>query len=65
MIEGQRVVIGASVGIALAPADARDPDTLAKRADLALYCAKRAGRGTYRSFESGFGPSADRPACAG
>ncbi|WP_426031860.1 putative bifunctional diguanylate cyclase/phosphodiesterase [Caulobacter sp. DWP3-1-3b2] len=46
------VSIGASVGIAIAPADASDPDTLLKNADLALYRAKGDGRGAYRFFEA-------------
>jgi diguanylate cyclase (GGDEF)-like protein len=48
-IDGQRVVIGTSIGIAIAPADG--PDALIKQADLALYRAKSEGRGTHRFFE--------------
>jgi diguanylate cyclase (GGDEF)-like protein len=51
MIEGQLLSIGASVGVALAPADGRDADRLLKNADLALYRAKLDGRGTFRFFE--------------
>ena len=43
--------IGASIGIALAPFDGDSPDALLKNADLALYRAKAAGRGTQRFFE--------------
>ena len=50
-IQGHHVSIGASVGIALAPADADEPDQLIKKADLALYRAKAEGRGSYRFFE--------------
>ena len=50
-IQGHHVSIGASVGIALAPADAGEPDELIKKADLALYRAKAEGRGSYRFFE--------------
>jgi diguanylate cyclase (GGDEF)-like protein len=56
-IEGHRIVLGASIGIA-ASADLGDvttagtPDTLLKNADLALYRAKADGRGTYRFFEA-------------
>lgn len=40
-----------SVGIACFPRDGRDPDHLLKRADLALYAAKAAGRNTSRFFD--------------
>jgi diguanylate cyclase (GGDEF)-like protein len=52
-IEGHHIVIGASIGISLAPADGQNPDELLKNADLALYRAKADGRGTYRFFEAG------------
>ena len=45
-VEGHRIEIGASVGIALAPHDGIDADELLKRADMALYAAKADGRGT-------------------
>ena len=45
------VVIDASIGIAIAPGDGTDADSLLKNADLALYSAKGAGRGTYHFFE--------------
>jgi len=45
------VVIGSSIGIAVAPSDGTDPDQLLKNADLALYRAKSDGRGTFRFFE--------------
>ncbi|WP_240624746.1 EAL domain-containing protein [Aurantiacibacter odishensis] len=44
-IEGQRVVIGASVGIAIAPDDGATSDEIIRNADLALYAAKDGGRG--------------------
>ena len=50
-LDGHQVVVGASVGIALAPADAREPDQLLKNADMALYRAKAEGRGICRLFE--------------
>ena len=50
-IEGNRVVVGASIGIALAPADGRHAAQLLKNADLALYRAKREGRGRWHFFE--------------
>jgi diguanylate cyclase (GGDEF)-like protein len=50
-VQGHQVVIGASVGIAIAPNDGKGPDQLLKGADLALYRAKEDGRGTFRFFE--------------
>jgi diguanylate cyclase (GGDEF)-like protein len=49
-IHGHRITAGASIGIALAPHDGNDPDLLLKAADMALYSAKAAGRGTYKFF---------------
>ena len=49
-IEGQQIIIGASVGIAVAPLDGTDADILLKNADMALYTAKADGRGVYRFF---------------
>jgi diguanylate cyclase (GGDEF)-like protein len=50
-LDGHQVVIGVSIGVAVAPADAADPDQLLKNADMALYRAKVEGRGIYRFFE--------------
>ena len=50
-IDGTRVVIGASVGIAVAKGDGRDVSHLLKHADIALYKAKGEGRGMFRLFE--------------
>ncbi len=50
-IDGQPSLIGASVGIALYPADGTTPDALLRNADAALYDAKGAGRNTCRLFE--------------
>src|SRR5262249_33115840 len=43
-IQGQQVSVDASIGIAIAPDDADEPDRLLKNADLALYEAKTTGR---------------------
>ncbi|HXW24087.1 MAG TPA: EAL domain-containing protein [Xanthobacteraceae bacterium] len=51
-VEGQDVVVSASIGIAMAPRDSVDPDNLLKFADMALYAAKTDGRRTYRFFEA-------------
>ena len=50
-LNGHMVVIDASIGIALAPADGTDANELLKNADMALYGAKADGRGVYRFFE--------------
>jgi diguanylate cyclase (GGDEF)-like protein len=50
LIDDQHLVVGASIGIAIAAKDA-NPDQLLKNADLAMYRAKSDGRGAYRLFE--------------
>jgi diguanylate cyclase (GGDEF)-like protein len=50
-LNGHQLLVGASLGIAIGPADGADADTLLKNADMALYRAKAGGRGTYRFFE--------------
>jgi diguanylate cyclase (GGDEF)-like protein len=50
IIDGQRIRIGASIGIAYHPRDATDPTELLRRADQALYIAKAAGRGVAHSY---------------
>jgi diguanylate cyclase (GGDEF)-like protein/PAS domain S-box-containing protein len=49
-INGQRVIIGASAGIALSPDDGVISEELIRNADLALYAAKDLGRGRYHFF---------------
>jgi len=50
-ILGNQVVIGASIGIAIAPTDGKEPDQLLRNSDMALYRAKSSGRGTYHFFQ--------------
>lgn len=50
-IDGAQIVVGASIGIAVAPDDALAADTLLAHADMALYRAKSEGRGITRFFE--------------
>ena len=55
-VQGHEVVVGASVGIAIAPGDGDAADVLLRNADMALYRAKAEGRGTSHFFE----PEMDR-----
>ena len=50
-IEGQRLLVSASVGIAMSPSDGVEFAALMKKADLALYCAKGRGRGTFCFYQ--------------
>ena len=51
-IDGHQIVIGASVGVAFSPEHGTDPDELLKKADLAMYDAKAAGRGAASFFNT-------------
>jgi diguanylate cyclase (GGDEF)-like protein len=50
-VDGNQFVPSTSIGIAIAPQDGEEGGTLLRNADLALYRAKEAGRGTYAFFE--------------
>jgi diguanylate cyclase (GGDEF)-like protein len=50
-LEGERVKISTSVGIAMSPLDGKDAGTLLKRADTAMYIAKDQGRDGYCFFD--------------
>lgn len=58
-IDGCKVVVGVSIGIALAPHDGVAPDELMKKADLALYRVKTEGRNGYALFDAGLARAAD------
>ncbi len=49
-IAGRDVYVGASIGVSVAPADGTDAGELLANADLAMYRAKRAGRGAVAYF---------------
>ncbi|WP_169262196.1 putative bifunctional diguanylate cyclase/phosphodiesterase [Aromatoleum diolicum] len=50
MIENREIATGASIGISFYPTDGATPEILIKHADVAMYQAKRSGRGRYRFF---------------
>jgi predicted signal transduction protein with EAL and GGDEF domain len=50
-LDGYEIELGASVGIALAPAHATDVAGVLRRADLAMYRAKASGKGRHTVFE--------------
>jgi diguanylate cyclase (GGDEF)-like protein/PAS domain S-box-containing protein len=52
LLDGQSVVIGASIGIAMTPSDGDDSEKLLKSADMALSRAKTDSRGTFAFFEA-------------
>jgi len=49
-IQEQQVYVGASIGIALFPADGLDANALLRCADTAMYQAKDSGRNTFQFF---------------
>jgi diguanylate cyclase (GGDEF)-like protein len=58
-LNGHRIGVGTSIGIALAPEHGADAETLLKKADLALYAAKSGGRNDFRVFQSDLTEAAD------
>ena len=58
-LNGHRVGIGTSIGIAFAPEHGADAETLLKKAYLALYAAKSGGRNDFRLFEPELTAAAD------
>ena len=49
-VAGQRLELGASIGIALYPQDGVEPDSLLRHADLAMYEAKNRGGNQYQCY---------------
>ncbi|MGE0157542.1 MAG: EAL domain-containing protein, partial [Geobacter sp.] len=46
----QQVLLTGSIGIALCPNDGKDPETLLKNAETAMYDAKRGGKNSFRFY---------------
>ncbi|MEI6642449.1 MAG: EAL domain-containing protein [Novosphingobium sp.] len=51
-IDDNHVVIGVSVGMAIAPFDGTEREEIVRAADLALYAAKHGGRGQFRFYST-------------
>ncbi|MGB8816688.1 MAG: EAL domain-containing protein [Rhizobiaceae bacterium] len=51
--DGEKMSVGVSIGMAIAPRHGTRPDQLLRNVDLALYRAKESGRNAYKMFESG------------
>ena len=51
-IDDNHVVIGVSIGMAIAPFDGNEREDIVRAADLALYAAKHGGRGQFRFYSS-------------
>jgi diguanylate cyclase (GGDEF)-like protein/PAS domain S-box-containing protein len=49
-LDGHEVAISGSIGVAVFPEDGRDFDSLQKKADIAMYHAKEAGRNAFRYY---------------
>lgn len=61
-IQGQRLIVATSIGIATAPNDGETPERLMKNADLALHASKKNGRGVFSFFEPEMQVAADAKA---
>ena len=48
VVEGDRLYVTASCGVALHPEHGNDPESLIRNADAAMYAAKELGRNTYQ-----------------
>jgi diguanylate cyclase (GGDEF)-like protein len=59
-LDGQRLDIGGSIGIALYPQDGLDASTLLRRAELALAAAKRRRSGAAFAHEAGAEPAPEQ-----
>lgn len=54
MIAEHKIRVGASVGISIFPVDGEEQEELIRKADQAMYLAKKQGGGNYRFFSNAF-----------
>lgn len=59
-VGGRSFSISVSIGVAIAPSDGVDPESLLRNADNAMYATKQAGRCGYTLFRDRFGFVAER-----
>ncbi|MGZ8137323.1 MAG: putative bifunctional diguanylate cyclase/phosphodiesterase [Methylococcaceae bacterium] len=52
LLHNQQIHTAASIGIAIFPQDGEDCETLLKNADVAMYHAKKSGKGHYQFFHN-------------
>ena len=55
---GHALTVTCSIGVAMYPSDAEDYETLVRKADVAMYDAKSAGRNAIRFFDASMNESA-------
>lgn len=64
-ILGQKTFATASIGVAVFPLHGSTIETLMRKADMAMYDAKKNGRNTFRFFSSSMDASGSTRECAG
>ena len=52
VLDKQKILLGASVGIAMFPPHGAEPNDLISHADIAMYAAKRQGRNCYAIYQA-------------
>ncbi len=60
-VQQEELQVTASIGISIYPDDERDPASLLKTADRAMYFAKQAGKNRYRFYDRGMGAGTGGP----
>lgn len=55
ILQGNRLWVGVSIGVAIAPLHGTERQELMRKADIALYAAKSEGRGRYHMFVPALG----------